>query len=48
MPLGLHARIMIQPDRVLESRWYHDMANVFCCGKIRAEIQFLTNSRTSV
>ncbi|MFH2204803.1 MAG: hypothetical protein ABIJ96_16940 [Elusimicrobiota bacterium] len=46
MPLGLHARIEIKPDRVLGSNWYHDMANVFCRGKIRAEVDFLSAQRT--
>ncbi len=47
MPLGLHVRISIHPGRVLESRWYHDMANVFCRGKIQAEVDFISNQQTS-
>jgi hypothetical protein len=45
MSLGLRAKITLRPGKVLGDRWTHDMANVLCRGKIRAEIEFLAAPR---
>jgi len=39
MPLGLHARIIIEPASVYTDRWVHDMANALCRAKLRLEVQ---------
>ncbi|MFC1679148.1 hypothetical protein ACFL2T_02930 [Elusimicrobiota bacterium] len=37
MPLGLHAKISIEPVSIMRSRWVHDMANFFCRSKLQLE-----------
>lgn len=39
MPLGLHAKITIDPGSIMASRWVHDMANFFCRSKLQLEAQ---------
>ncbi|MBI2362582.1 MAG: hypothetical protein HYV15_04285 [Elusimicrobia bacterium] len=38
MPIGLHARIDIAPRKVFESRWAHDMANLFCRARLSLDL----------
>ena len=45
MPLGLYAKITVDPDSVLSSRWSHDIANAFCRAKLRAEVEFLIRAQ---
>lgn len=45
MPIGLLARIIVDPEAVLRNRWSHDMANAFCRARIQAELRFWEKRR---
>lgn len=45
MPLGLHARIIVAPASVLNSRWAHDMANDLCRARLELYRDFTARPR---
>ena len=40
MPLGLHAKIDIEPRDIFASRWTHDMANVLCRARLKLDLDW--------
>ena len=40
MPLGLHARIDIEPRHIMTSRWAHDMANALCRARLKLDLDW--------
>lgn len=40
MPLGLTARIDIEPSHIMTSRWAHDMANALCRARLRLDLDW--------
>jgi len=48
MPLGLHAKIDIEPKDIMSSRWTHDMANLFCRARLRLDLDWRTGRYTRV
>ena len=47
MPLGLHARFVIDPRTILRGGWSHDLANALCRAKLRIEREYLEASPAS-
>ena len=45
MPLGLRARIIIEPRSVMDDRWIHDMANALCKARLQLEVNLLKVSQ---
>ncbi len=39
MPLALTAKIRLDPERILKSRWTHDIAHNMVTAKFRAELK---------
>lgn len=40
MPLGLHAKIDIEPAHIMASRWTHDMANALCRARLKLDLDW--------
>lgn len=40
MPLGLHAKIDIEPTKVFSDRWTHDMANALCRARLKLDLDW--------
>ena len=46
MPLGLHARIDIEPQHIMTSRWAHDMANALCRARLKLDLDWRERTAT--